>query len=73
MLASEEGETEGYFLSAPGNVFVLPALGKDDGRVVVRAALRGSGAYSNFAIEASGELGEVYTAYMARVLVRFLF
>lgn len=73
MLGGGEGDTEGYFLSAPGNVFVLPGLAKDDGRLVVRAALRGSGAYSNFAIEASGDVGEVYTAYMARVLVRFLF
>jgi hypothetical protein len=73
VLAGDEGDTEGYFLSAPGTPFVLPGLEKDDGRIVVRAALRGSGAYSNFAIEASGDLGEVYTAYMARILVRFLF
>lgn len=73
ILGGGEADTEGYFLSAPGNVFILPGLAKDDGRLVVRAALRGSGAYSNFAFEASGDVGEVYTAYMARVMVRFLF
>lgn len=73
ILNGGEGDTTGNFISVPGTSFALPGLSKDKGRVVVRAALRGSGAYANFALEASGDIGEVYQAYMARVLVRFLF
>jgi hypothetical protein len=68
-----EGETIGHFVSAPNQGFILPGLIKDRQRIVVRAALRGSGAYSNFAFEASGDIGEIYQAYMARFVVRFLF
>lgn len=72
-LGSGGGETAGYFVSTPGQTFVLPGMLKDRNRVVVRAALRGRGVYSNFAFEASGDIGEIYQAYMARFAVRFLF
>lgn len=72
-IGSGGGETAGYFLANPGQTFILPGLLKDRQRVVVRAALRGRGVYSNFAFEASGDIGEIYQAYMARFAVRFLF
>lgn len=73
VLASGDGETSGAFVSAPGTPFAIPGLGEQDGLLIVRAALRGHGAYSNFAIEAGGDIGEDYHAYTMRLLVRFLF
>ena len=46
---------------------------EDKGVLVVMAGIKGSGAYSNFALEAGGEIGDLYRAYMARLVVRFLF
>ncbi len=72
-LEGGEGDTTGWFISAPNQPFILPGLMRSRHRVVVRAALRGAGAYSNFAFEASGDLSDNYKAYMARFVVRFLF
>lgn len=66
-------ETTARFVNLPGQPFALSSVEQDDGRVMVQAALRGSGAYSNFALEAGGEIGDLYEAYMARLIVRFLF
>jgi hypothetical protein len=73
ILSSGDGETTAAFASVPGSNFTLSGIGADSGRLVVRAALRGQGAYSNFALEAGGEFGDVYDAYMARLRIRFVF
>lgn len=73
ILASGDGTTNAAFAAVPGSSFGIPGITREDGLVVVRAALRGHGAYSNFALEAGGEVGDDYEAYTMRLLVRFLF
>lgn len=72
-LAGEFGSTSAYFTSLPGQPFNLAALAADERRLIIRAALRGTGAYANFALEGSAEMGDVYDEYMGRLVVRFLF
>lgn len=66
-------DTTARFASLSGQPFTLSSIEQDKGVMVVMAALRGSGAYSNFAFEAGGEIGDLYRAYTARLVVRFLF
>lgn len=73
VLASQVGQTSAAFAATPGTDFVLTGIGRSDGLLIVRAALRGQGTYSALAFEAGGEIGDTYEAYMARVLLRFLF
>ena len=56
-----------------GTSFTLGGLDREKGLLIVRAALRGQGAYSNLAFEAGGEIGSNYEAYTARFVVRFVF
>jgi hypothetical protein len=72
-LAGNFGSTTAYFTSLPGQPFQLNALAADRSRLIVRAALRGSGAFANFSLEGSAEMGDVYDEYMGRLVVRFLF
>jgi hypothetical protein len=51
----------------------LTALGVDRSRLVVRAALRGGSRYAHLALEGTGDIGDVYTAYEGRLVVRFIF
>lgn len=74
VVASGLSETTARFASIPGATpFTMRSLGLDDGRLVIRATLRGAGPYTNLAFETSGEFGDVYEAYQARLIVRFLF
>jgi outer membrane autotransporter protein len=72
-LAGGLADTTARFASVPGTPFTLSSIEQDKSVMVVMAGLRGSGAYSNFALEAGGEIGDLYRAYMARLVVRFLF
>lgn len=72
-LAGSLGDTRAQFVSAPGATFLMPALPIDRNRLLVRLALRGSGAYANFALEGSGEFGDLYDEYTGRIVVRFIF
>ena len=72
-LAGSLGSTRAEFVSMPGGAFLLPALPVDRNRLLVRLALRGSGAYANFALEGSGEFGDLYDEYTGRIVVRFIF
>jgi hypothetical protein len=65
-------ETTARFL-AGGNPFLMRALGIDQNSLVVRAAIRGGSRYANVALEATGDLGDVYSAYEGRLVVRFIF
>jgi hypothetical protein len=65
-------ETSARFL-AGGNQFVLRALGVDKSRLVLRAAIRGGSRYANVALEGTGDIGDVYSAYEGRLVVRFIF
>jgi len=56
-----------------GTPFTLPGLGIDEGRVVVRAAIRGGSQYALVSLEANGDIGDLYQAYSGRLVVRFLF
>jgi hypothetical protein len=73
VLAGGLSDTTARFVSVPGQPFSLSSIEQDKGVMVVMAGVKGSGAYSNFAFEAGGELGDLYRAYMARLVVRFLF
>lgn len=73
VLAGGLSDTTARFISVPGQPFTLSSIEQDQGVLTVMAALRGSGAYSNVAFEAGGEIGDLYRAYMARLVVRFLF
>ena len=72
-LAGSLGSTRAEFVSVPGGQFLMPALPIDKNRLLVRLALRGSGAYANFALEGSGEFGDLYDEYTGRIVVRFIF
>jgi hypothetical protein len=72
ILSEGLSETSARFL-AGGNPFLMRALGVDQNRLVVRAAVRGGSRYANVALEATGDLGDVYTAYEGRLVVRFIF
>ena len=72
-LTGSLGSTRAEFVSAPGGQFLMPALPVDKNRLLVRLALRGSGAYANFALEGSGEFGDLYDEYTGRIVVRFIF
>lgn len=65
-------DTTARFL-AGGNPFLMRALGVDQNRLVVRAAIRGGSRYASVALEGTGDLGDVYTAYEGRLVVRFIF
>ena len=71
-LAEGLSETSARFL-AGGSPFVLRALGVDRSRLVVRAAIRGGSRYAHVALEGTGDIGDVYTAYEGRLVVRFIF
>jgi hypothetical protein len=71
-LAEGLSETSARFL-AGGNPFVLRALGVDRSRLVVRAAIRGGSRYAHVALEGTGDIGDVYSAYEGRLVVRFIF
>jgi outer membrane autotransporter protein len=58
---------------AGGNPFLMKALGVDQNSLVVRAAVRGGSRYANVALEATGEIGDIYSAYEGRLIVRFIF
>jgi len=73
ILASGDGDTNAAFASVAGAGFTLPGLAHEKGLLILRAALRGHGVYSSLAFEAGGEIGQDYEAYMARVIVRFVF
>lgn len=73
ILAGGLSDTTARFVSIPGQPFTLSSIEQDKGVLVVMAGVKGSGAYSNFAFEAGGEIGDLYRAYMARLVVRFLF
>lgn len=72
-LAGGLSDTTARFVSVPGQPFTLSSIEQEKGVMVVMAGIKGSGAYSNFALEAGGEIGDLYRAYMARLVVRFLF
>jgi outer membrane autotransporter protein len=72
-LTGSLGSTSAAFVSVPGGAFLMPALPVDKNRLLVRLALRGSGAYANFALEGSGEFGDLYDEYTGRIVVRFIF
>ena len=72
-LAGEAGETTAAFASTSGSEFILAGVQRAKRLLVIRAALRGQGAYSNFTFETGGEIGENYEAYMARLAIRFVF
>jgi uncharacterized protein YhjY with autotransporter beta-barrel domain len=72
-LAGSLGATNAAFTATPGDRFGLSALPIDKQRLLVRLALRGSGAYANFALEGSGEFGNLYDEYTGRLVVRFIF
>src|SRR5204863_1015654 len=72
ILAEGLSETTARFL-AGGNPFLMRALGVDQNRLVVRAAVRGGSRYANVALEATGDIGDVYSAYEGRLVVRFIF
>lgn len=71
-LAEGLSDTTARFL-AGGNPFLMRALGVDQNRLIVRAAVRGGSRYANLALELGGEIGDVYTAYDGRLVVRFIF
>ncbi len=73
ILASGDGSTSASFASVAGSDFTLTGLQREKGLLILRAALRGRGAYSNLAFEAGGEIGEDYSAYSATFSVRFAF
>ena len=73
VLAGEAGETTAAFASTSGSEFILAGVQRAKRLLVIRAALRGQGAYSNFTFETGGEIGENYEAYMARLAIRFVF
>lgn len=74
ILAHGLSETTARFANIPGvTPFTMRSLGLDDGRLVLRATLRGAGPYTNLAFETSGEFGDIYESYQARFIVRFLF
>lgn len=73
VIAGGLSNTTARFVGVPGQPFTLSSVEQDEGRLIVMAGLRGSGAYSNIALEAGGEIGDLYRAYMARLVVRFLF
>jgi hypothetical protein len=72
-LAGSLGTTTANFTATPADRFGLTALPIDKQRLLVRLALRGSGAYANFALEGSGEFGNMYDEYTGRLVVRFIF
>jgi hypothetical protein len=67
------GTTNAAFTATPGESFNLSALPVDKHSLIVRLALKGSGAYANFALEGSGEFGDLYDEYTGRLVVRFIF
>lgn len=67
------GTTTAAFAASPSETFALNALPMDKHDLVVRAALKGSGAYANFAIEGSAQFGDLYDEYTGRLVVRFIF
>ena len=73
ILANGDGQTTASYASVAGTSFTLGGLDREKGLLIVRAALRGQGAYSNLAFEAGGEIGSNYEAYTARFVVRFVF
>ena len=73
IIAGGLGDTTARFVSVSGQPFTLSSIEQEKGVMVVMAGIKGSGAYSNFSLEAGGEIGDLYRAYMARLVVRFLF
>ncbi len=73
ILASGSGATSGEFVSVPGSTFNISGLARQKGLLIIRAALRGQGAFSAMAFEAGGEVGSNYSAYTARFAIRFVF
>ncbi len=67
------GTTSAAFTATPGETFALAALPVDKHSTIVRLALKGSGAYANFALEGSAEFGDLYDEYTGRLVVRFIF
>jgi uncharacterized protein YhjY with autotransporter beta-barrel domain len=67
------GNTTAAFSATPGESFALSALPVDKHSTIVRLALKGSGAYANFALEGSAEFGDLYDEYTGRLVVRFIF
>lgn len=72
ILASGLSDTAARFTSG-GAFFNLRSLAVDKNRLLLRLALRGGSRYANIALEATGDIGNVYTAYEGRLIVRFLF
>jgi len=71
--AGSLGDTRANFVSDPGGSFLMPSEPLDRNRLFVRVAMRGTGAYANFALEATGEFGDLYDEYTGRLVVRFIF
>ncbi|HET9160609.1 MAG TPA: autotransporter outer membrane beta-barrel domain-containing protein [Caulobacteraceae bacterium] len=72
MITQGLSETTARFL-AGGNPFLMHALGVDQNSLVVRAAIRGGSRYANVALEATGDVGDLYSEYEGRLVVRFIF
>lgn len=72
ILTGDPADTTARFASG-GNAFTLSPSGYDKGGLLLRAALRGGGAYAYFAVEASGEIRNDYQNYEGRFVARFLF
>ncbi len=73
ILASASGSTTGQFVSVPDSTFTISGLAREKGLLIIRAAIRGQGAYSAMSFEAGGEVGSNYSAYTARFVIRFVF
>ncbi len=71
-VVGDPGDTTARFVSG-GNAFTLSPSGYDQGGLLLRAALRGGGAYAYFSVEAGGEIRNDYQNYEGRFVARFLF